>query len=165
MDAAGLTADKFCKAALVKLFGDDPGRAPRGQVPAEMQGDESAYVSQLVQLYNERGPGAYANAIAVMASEHLRHQRTRFFDAVAFERFYRDSTPEEYVLTFKDEIFLGIVDVHGEAHVDGLTRVGQVMKQAAVLRPLGVFGRHAGPQVQQGACHQFANEGRLQWHP
>lgn len=167
LDAAGLAADKYCKAALVKWFGDDPGRAPRGAVPVDVQGDESVYVGQLVQLYNARGPGAYADAIAVMGSEHgehLRHQRTRFFDAVAFERFYRDSTPEDYLLTFKDEIFFGIVDVHGEAHADGLTRVGQVMKQAAILRPSGVLGRHAGPQVQQGACHQFANEGRLKWH-
>lgn len=168
LDAAGLAADKYCKAALVKWFGDDPGRAPRGEVPVDVQGDESIYVGQLVRLYNAKGPGAYADAVAVMGSEHgehLRHQRTRFFDAIAYERFYRDSTPEEYLLTFQDEIFFGIVDVYGEAHADGLTRVGQVMKQAAVLRPSGVLGRHAGPQVQQGACHQFANEGRLKWHP
>lgn len=168
LDAAGLAADPYCRPALVKWFGDDPGRAPRGEVPAVVQTEESVYVGQLLKLYDEKGPATYPDAVSALASEHgehLRIQRTRFFDAVAFERFYRDSTPEDYLVTFKDEIYHGVVDVHGENHRDGLTRLGQVMRQAAVLRPSGVLGRHAGPQVQQGACHQFANEGRFKWHP
>jgi len=169
LDAGRLVDDPACKAALVKWFGDDPGRAPRGVVPAEMQNEESSYVSQLLVLYGAKGPGTYPDAAsAAVSPEHGRHftdQRTRFFDAEAFDRFYRDSTPADYLVTFKDEIYLGVVDVHGEPHADGLVKLSQVMKHAGVLQASGILGKHAGPQVKQGTCHQFANERRLPWHP
>ncbi len=168
LDATRLVNDKACKPALVKWFGDDPGRSPRGVVPTEIQDRESAYIGQLLKLYTEKGPGTYPNAAAALAcpefGQHLRNQRTRFFDSMAFDRFYRDSTPEEYLSTFKDEIYHGVVEIHGDTHADGLARLREVMKQAAVLHPSGVLGKHAGPQVKQGTCHQFANEGLLPWH-
>lgn len=169
LDAARLVNDEACKAALVKWFGDDPGRAPRGVVPDEVDGQESVYVGQLLRCYDAKGPGRYPTAAAALASaehgSHLRDQRTRFFDAVEFERFYRDSTPEDYLLAFKDEIYHGVVETHRESHPDGLTRVSQIMKHASILQPSGILGKHASPQVKQGTCHQFANEGRLPWHP
>ncbi|WP_342240850.1 ABC-three component system protein [Inquilinus sp. OTU3971] len=168
LDAARLVNDPACKPALVKWFGDDPGRSPRGVVPDQIQTEESSYVGQLLRLYEDKGPGTFPDAAAALASAeygaHLRDQRTRFFDAVAFDRFYRDSTPEEYLINFKDEIYHGVVETHGESHADGLARLSQVMKQAAILQASGVLGKHAGPQVKQGTCHQFANEGRLPWH-
>jgi len=168
LDATRLADDPACKPALVKWFSDDPGPSPRGVVPPEIQANESAYISQLLKLYGEKGPGSYPDAAAAMGCPefgmHLRNQRTRFFDSVAFDRFYRDSTPEDYLLTFKDEIYHGVVDTHDDDHLNGLARLNQVMKQAAILQPSGILGKHAGPQVKQGTCHQFANEGRLPWH-
>ncbi|MBB4016713.1 hypothetical protein GGR16_001719 [Chelatococcus caeni] len=168
LDAARLVDDPACKPALVKWFGEDPGPSPRGVVPVEIQASESAYIGQLLQLYEEEGPGAYPDAAAALAcpkwGTHLRDQRTRFFDSVAFDRFYRDSTPEGYLVAFKDEIYHGVVETHGDNHPNGLARLRQVMRQAAILQPSGILGKHAGPQVKQGTCHQFANEGRLPWH-
>jgi very-short-patch-repair endonuclease len=83
---------------------------------------------------------------------------------VEFDRFYRDSTPDEYLVNFKDEIYHGVVEIHGDHHANGLARLSQVMQRAAILQPSGILGRHAGTQVKQGTCHQFANEGRLPWH-
>lgn len=170
LDATKLVDDAACKVALVKWFGDDPGKSPRGAVPNQIQSVESEYISQLLDLYMQRGPGKFPDPAAALASAefgtHLRDQRTRFFDATAFDRFYRDSTPEEYLKDFKDEVYHGVVETHGEKHADGLDRVSKVMKQAAVLQPSGVLGKYAGPQVKQGTCHQFANEGlkgRLPW--
>lgn len=167
LDATRLVNDPACKPALVKWFGEDPGRSPRGVVPTEIQANESAYIGQLLRLYEEKGQGTFPDAAAVLVcpefGPHLRDQRTRFFDSVAFDRFYRDSTPDDYLSTFKDEIYYGVVDIHGEDYADGLTRLSRVMQQAAVLQPSGVLGKHAGPQVKQGTCHQFANEGRLTW--
>jgi hypothetical protein len=173
IDATKLVADPACKAALVKWFGSDPGASPRGVVPSQVQGDESEYISQLLAMYEQRGPGKFKDASVALASlefgSHLRDQRTRFFDAVAFERFYRDSTPKEYISNFKDDIYHGVVEIHRDTHRDGLERMSQVLKQAAIIQPSGVLGKHAGPQVKQGTCHQFANEGpkkgRLLWHP
>ncbi|SDI07999.1 MULTISPECIES: ABC-three component system protein [Pseudomonas] len=168
LDAARLVDDPACKPALVKWFGEDPGPSPRGVVPVEIQASESAYISQLLKLYEEKGPGTYPNAATALAnpdfSTHLRDQRTRFFDSVAFDRFYRDSTPEDYLVAFKDEIYHGVVEIHNDDHVNGLARLSQVMRQAAILQPSGILGKHAGPQVKQGTCHQFANEGRLPWY-
>lgn len=168
LDAARLVDDPACKRVLVKWFSQDPGPSPRGVVPVEIQDSESAYIGQLLKLYEEKGPGTYPNAAAALASAeystHIRDQRTRFFDSVAFDRFYRDSTPEEYLATFKDEIYHGVVETHGDDHANGLTKLSQVMRQAAILQLSGILGKHAGPQVKQGTCHQFANEGRLPWY-
>lgn len=168
IDAARLADDPACKPALVKWFGEDPGPSPRGVVPDEIEASESAYISQLLKLYEEKGPGTYPDAATALASSefgtHLRDQRTRFFDSVAFDRFYRDSTPEDYLSTFKDEVYHGIVEVHNDDYENGLAKLRQVMQQAAILQPSGILGKHAGPQVKQGTCHQFANEGRLPWH-
>ncbi|MFG1404244.1 ABC-three component system protein [Xanthobacter sediminis] len=167
LDATRLVEHPAAKPALVHWFGDDPGRSPRGAVPEEVQFVESAYIGQLLRVYEEKSPGSYATAEAALASSefgtHLRDQRTRFFDAVAFDRFYRDSTPDEYLSTFKDEIYHGVVDTHGDGHPNRLARLTQVMKTAAILQPSGILGKHAGPQVKQGTCHQFANDGRLPW--
>lgn len=167
LDAARIVDHAAAKPALVHWFGEDPGRSPRGAVPEEVQLEESAYIGQLLRLYEEKGGGSYPTATAALASPdfgtHLRDQRARFFDAVAFDRFYRDSTPDDYLVTFKDEIYHGVVDTHGEDYPNRLARLTQVMKAAAFLQPSGILGKHAGPQIKQGTCHQFANEGRLPW--
>ena len=161
--------DPAGKPTLVKWFDQDPGPSPRGVVPAIIQVQESTYINQLLKLYSEKEPEAYSSAAAALASPkfgmHLRDQRTRFFDSVAFDRFYRDSTPEEYLINFKDEIYHGVVETHADDHDSGLARLSQVMQQAAILQPSGILGKHAAPQVKQGTCHQFANEGRFAWHP
>lgn len=168
LDAARLVDDPACKPALVKWFGEDPGPSPRGIVPTEIQASESAYIGQLLKLYAIKDGEIYPDAAAALAcpefGTHLRDQRTRFFDSVAFDRFYRDSTPEDYLIAFKEEIYHGVVETHGDDHADGLVRLRQVMRQAAILQLSGILGKHAGPQVKQGTCHQFANEGRLPWH-
>lgn len=167
LDANRLVLDPTCKPALVEWFGADPGPGPRGVVPDEIQTSESTYIGQLLNVYQEKGPGAYPDAVTALAcpefGPHLRAQRTRFFDSIAFDRFYRDSTPEDYLNNFKDEIYHGVLDVHFDSHSDHYARLNQVMKQAAVLQPSGVLGKHAGPQVKQGTCHQFANEGLMPW--
>lgn len=167
LDANRLVNDSACKPALVAWFGADPGPWPRGVVPDEIQASESSYIGQLLKVYGEKGPRTYPDATAALASPefgpHLRAQRTRFFDSVAFDRYYRDSTPNEYLKNFKDEIYHGVLDVHNGAHAGRFTRLSLVMQHAAILHASGVLGKHAGPQVKQGTCHQFANEGLLPW--
>jgi hypothetical protein len=167
MDAGRLAKDPACMPALVKWFGADPGQGPRGVVPAAIAASESNYLGQLVNVYNERGLERYADPQAALAcpdvGPHLFRQRTRFFDAAAFDRFYRDSTPVEFVQTFRDEVHHGVVDVHQDDHPSKFARLNQVMKQAAALHASGVLGKHAGPQVKQGTCHMLANEGVMPW--
>lgn len=168
-DAARLANDPACKPVLARWFGEDPGQSPRGIVPAEIQPEESVYIGQLLKIYEEQNPGKYPNATAALDSyqfgAHLRDQRIRFFDSMAFDRYYRDSMPKEDLVNFKDEIYFGVIDTHGGVYLDGLARLRQVMQQAANLQLSAILGKYAGPQIKQGTCHQFANEGRLPWHP
>lgn len=167
LDATRLAQHPACMPALVKWFGQDPGPWKRGIVPDEVQPGESAYIGQLLKVYGDKGPGPYPDAAAALActavGPDLRRQRTRFFDSVAFERFYRDSTPDEYLKNFRDEIYLGVVDVHEGVHANRYARLGQVMQQAALVQASGVLGKHASAPVKQGTCHLLANEGLLPW--
>ena len=166
-DATRLAQDPACKPALVRWFDEDPGPWPRGTVPAEIQASESAYIGQLLTVYTQKGPGSYPDAATALAcpeiGPNLRAQRRRFFDSVAFERFYRDSTPQEYLKNFRDEIYLGVVDTHERTHANRYVRLGEVMTQAAALHATGVLGKHASAPVKQGTCHLLANEGLMPW--
>jgi hypothetical protein len=167
LDATRLANHPACKPSLVKWFDEDPGPWARGTVPDAIQPNESSYIGQLLKVYSQKGTGNYADAAAGFAcpdvGPNLRQQRMRFFDSIAFERFYRDSTPKEYLKNFRDEIYLGVVDVHEGTHVNQYVRLGQVMTQAAVLQVSGVLGKHASPPVKQGTCQQLAQEGQLPW--
>ena len=94
---------------------------------------------------------------------HLCMQRERFFDAAAFNRFYRDNTNPEETAALRREVFHGIADVHQSSHHDSLARVAAVMTQAANLQPSGLLGRYARIPVKQGLCHHFVNDGDMKW--
>jgi hypothetical protein len=167
LDAVALAEDPYAKAALVHWFGDDPGAAPRGVTPETPQDEEAPYIEQLIDLYGERVGVSFGDYDEVLAhptwGQHLRDQRTRYFEAAAFDRYYRDSTPPDYLVTFKDDLYHGVADTYLDEHPDGLARVLKVLTHASVVAPSGVLGRYAKPPVKQGTCHQFANEGRLPW--
>ncbi|GAB9167363.1 hypothetical protein BDS110ZK4_30160 [Bradyrhizobium diazoefficiens] len=167
LDAAGLAENEYAVPALVKWFAYDPGAAPAGVTPDLPQDEEAPYIEQLIGLYGARRNKTFADFNAALADpdwgEHLREQRTRYFEAAAFDRYYRDSTPPDYLATFKDDLYHGVVDTHRDQHADGLARVLKVLAQASQVSPAGILGHYAKVPVKQGTCHQFANEGRLPW--
>jgi hypothetical protein len=159
-DAAG-------NAVMVKWFGADPGPAPTGSAPADVQAHEMPYVRQLLDAYGERDQCDFPNHGDVKEhgefGPHLDLQRERFFDAAAFSRFYRDNTMSGEIDTLHRDLLHGVVDVHRGRHADSLARIDAVMAQAANVHPSGVLSRYARVPVKQGVCHHFANEGRLIW--
>lgn len=169
LDAAKLLKDEHIKSALVGWFGEDPGRAPAGSTPVELTPPETVYVEQLLKVYAEERGSVFNEPREILSDsehgDHFRDQRTRFFDAAAFERYYRDNTPGEYVETFRDDIYHGVVDTYREKHPTGLARVNRVMAQAANTKPSGKLGEHSRVSVRQGYCHHFVNEGQLHWSP
>jgi hypothetical protein len=168
LDATGLAEDPFAKPALVRWFDDDPGVAPRGVTPETPQDEEAAYIAQLIGLYGQRLGITFGNYDAAVADpiwgQHLREQRTRYFDAAEFDRYYRDSTPPDYLATFKDDLYHGVTDTYRDQHPDGLARALRVLTQAGQVSCQGILGRYARVPVKQGTCHQFATEGRLPWN-
>jgi hypothetical protein len=166
-DVHRMLKDPDITPALVKWFNYDPGDYTPGKVPGDIQDEEAPYLQQLVEAYGERAGMVFNDTDAVLDhgqfGDHLRDQRMRYFHAAYFKRHYRDNTPEEHLDTFVEEIYYGVIDTHRRAHPDTLTRIDEVMMQAANVRPSGILARYAKVQVRQGVCHHFANEGRLPW--
>jgi hypothetical protein len=165
-----LMADPHIKVVLHKRFGTDPGSAPHGIVPTEIQPEELPYVRQLLDAYGERAGQAFSNDEQVrqdgVFGSHFARQRERYFDAAYFTRYYRDSTPEAVLTDFENDILNGVIDVCEGSHKDGLSRCDAVMAQAAAVHPSGALAQYARVSVKQGTCHHLANDAvnpKLQW--
>lgn len=145
----------------------NPGKAPAGSVPNNIEIDERPYISQLIQIYSDDGGISYSSESEIydhkMYGRHLVEQRRRYYDAEAFNRHFRDNIAEETLTQFTNDIYDGVFDEYFS--LTGITRVTAVMKSAGALHVSGVFGKHnsAPGSVKQGVCHQLANIGRLPW--
>jgi hypothetical protein len=162
-----LLADADITPVLAKWFGADPGPAPKGVVPSEIQESELVYIGELIDAYADRDGKPYKNVDSVAEhpahSAHLARQRERFHDAEAFKRFYRDNTDKEVTQAFEHDIYHGVADVCHAGHPDKLACVDAVMRQAASVITSGPLTPHARVPVKQGLCHHFVNERRLKW--
>jgi hypothetical protein len=161
-----LLADAAAKPVLQQWFGVDPGPAPVGEVPDEIEDQELPYVGALLGAYGER-EGSVVDRVGIkehpVHGEHFSRQRERFFDADSFSRFYRDNTMHEEIDMLRRDMRHGIAEVHGAKHQDSLARADAVMSQAAIVQPSGTLARYARVPVKQGICHHFVNEGSLEW--
>ena len=161
-----LFADRAC-LVLHKHLNSDPGPAPLGDVPEDVQDSEQTYIGALVAAYGERDGTKYDRHGDVLHLDghgtHFRQQRERFFDADVFKQFYRDNTARDTLPRLERDIFHGVSDVHRGAHPDSLARIDGVMAHAATLQPGGPLGHHAGITVKQGFCHHFVNDEKLTW--
>jgi len=159
--------DPFVKPVLTKWFGADPGPAPKGVVPAEIQTSELPYIDQLIDAYKDHSGKDFASYLDIELhpkyGPHLARQRERFHDAEAFKRFYRDNTEEGIITVFEDDIYHGVADICDAGHQDKLECVNAVMAQAAKISISGLLAPHTRIPVKQGVCHHFATEGRLRW--
>lgn len=167
MTVDDILGDEIAAPVLAKWFGADPGPAPRGIVPTDVDIREQPYLDQLVDAYGERAGSRFADHLAVADhpefGEHLQDQRKRFFEADAFKRFYRDNTLEEDLGSLQDDVYHGVSAHYRGDHGDTLGRVDAVMSQAAAVTPGGLLARHARVPVKQGFCHHFANDGTFVW--
>lgn len=168
LTAPMIVKDRAAAPALSKILGLVPDEAPAGTAPVGLQSEEMAYVEQLRQAYQEGSKTPIATADDILRhedhGEHFRDQRTRFFEAAAFRRFHRDNTAAEALVSFEDDIYHGVVDVHRQLHPNRLERVNAVMRHASLM-PVDLRGRSVRPPVRQGMCHHLVNDGRLKWSP
>lgn len=166
LTATMIVKDPTAKASLVQILNELPGEAPSGVAPAKPKAIEREYLDQLRTVYAEAAGSTFQDVDAVFLDaeygDHLRDQRTRYFEAEAFKRFHRDNTDRRLVGQFQDDIYQGVVDVHRETHPRLIDRLGAVMKHASGM-DASILGRSARIPVKQGVCHHLANEGRLKW--
>lgn len=167
IDLDYLLEDPEITPILYKWFRKDPGPAPTGKPPIEIQKSELPYIKQLIDAYNERSEENFKNHNEVMQhpehGKHLSIQRERYYEADAFKRFYRDNTDQETLDSFEKDIYHSVIDVCLGEHQDSLSRLQAVMIQAANTQLSGLLAQHARVPVKQGICHHFANEERLKW--
>jgi hypothetical protein len=152
---------------LVEHWGADPGQYPAGIVPALVGEQELKYLRALVDAYSERENVIFADHEAVFAhNEHgpdLRAHRERYFEADAFQKFYRDNTSATIIKTFRNEIHFGIRDKLKAATSDTLARIEAVMSQAAIVSPAGPLAKYAYVPVKQGVCHHLVSDDEISW--
>ncbi|TXC73367.1 hypothetical protein FSZ31_00975 [Sphingorhabdus soli] len=167
LDANRLASDASMKPVLVDWFGADPGAPPPGSTPEKIQPEEAQYLEQLVAAYGQRRGMPYADATAALEcsayGRRLKDQRTRFFEAARFQRYYRDNTPEDVLRSFEDDVYHSVIETFNAAHADALAKVDAVMERAALVSVTGVLNKYARVPVRQGTCHHFANDGVLSW--
>jgi hypothetical protein len=167
IDIDGVMADPAVKPLLIEKFGADPGTYPPAVVPVDVESAELRYIGELVEAYVERAGTAFSDHQAVLADlEHgpdMRRQRDRYFEADAFQKFYRDNTSASVIAGFRKDVEFGVVDTWNTAAPDALARVEAVMKQAGTITPAGPLAKYAHASVKQGMCHHFVNDGALSW--
>jgi len=125
------------------------------------------YVQELIDAYGERAKSPFKDTTEVLGhAEHgpdFRRQRDRYFEADAFQKFYRDNTSASVIAGFRKDIHYGVVDHWKEPAPDTLARVEAVMKHAGTITPAGPLAKYAHVPVKQGICHHFVNDGEMSW--
>ncbi|MGF1620410.1 MAG: ABC-three component system protein [Rhodomicrobiaceae bacterium] len=159
--------DAAVKPLLIEKFGADPGKYPAAAVPVSVQNTEMRYIDELVDAYGERVKIPFADHAAVLADvDHgadLRRQRERFFEADAFQKFYRDNTSASVISGFRKDVQFGVVERWKAPAADTLARVEAVMDHASTVTCAGPLAKYAHVPVKQGICHHFVNDGELSW--
>jgi hypothetical protein len=167
IDIDDMMADPAVKPLLIGKFGADPGAYPPAVVPNDIESGEMRYIMELVDAYGEREKSPFKDNAEVLAhAEHgidLRRHRDRYFEADAFQKFYRDNTSMSLIANFRKDIHYGVIDDWNQATADTLARVQNVMKQAGAITPAGPLAKYAHVPVKQGMCHHFVNDGELSW--
>lgn len=152
---------------LVERYGADPGHYPPAAVPAFVGKDELKYLRALVEAYSEREQSDFKDHEAVFAhTKHgpdLRLHRECYFEADAFQKFYRDNTSSKIIESFRKDIHFGIKDKLKAPAIDSLARVEAVMSHAAVVTPAGPLAKYAYVPVKQGICHHLVNDDDISW--
>jgi hypothetical protein len=81
--------------------------------------------------------------------QHFQVQREGFFDAVAFQRYYRDSTEPEVLVNFEKDVFHGVFDTHSTSHADTMAKIAAVMSEAKSVQVSGVLQKYARVPVNR----------------
>jgi len=171
--ASELVEKPQMRAVLHEHLDIDPGEAPRvtaADVPADVADEESAYVTQLVTVYTAASGTPFANYAAVVShvtyGPQMINSRRRYLERQAFRRHFRDNLPASQIDNVDEDVHETVIDrYHALGTVPLYERLTQVMEVASTAQVTGALGRHnrVTPSVKQGACHHFANIGRMPW--
>ena len=171
--ASELVEKPQMRAVLHEHLDIDPGEAPRvsvADVPADVADEESAYVTQLVAVFAAASGTPFTSYTDVVANVTYGFQiinaRRRYLERQAFRRHFRDNLPASQIDNVDEDVHETVIDqYHALDKVPLYERLTQIMGAASTAQVTGALGRHnrVTPSVKQGACHHFANVGRMPW--
>lgn len=171
--ASELVEKPQMRAVLHEHLDIDPGEAPRvtrADVPADVADEESAYVTQLLAVYTAASLTPFAKYAEVAADvtygPQIINARRRYLERQAFRRHFRDNLPASQIDNVDEDVHETVIDRYYALGTAPLhERLTQVMEVASTAQVTGALGRHnrVTPSVKQGACHHFANVGRMPW--
>ncbi|MGQ7848793.1 ABC-three component system protein [Granulosicoccus sp. 3-233] len=161
------------RGLMVEALGLDPGPAPVLRdidIPAVPGAEEAGYLGQLLRVYGNHRGRPFADHDEIMADDayapRITRARRQFLDRKAFRRHFRDNLDNNLI----DQVDLDVLDSVQDRY-DGYEgkspyeRLLGVIEHAAMVEVSGPLGKHrrVTPRVKQGACHNHASEGSLQW--
>jgi hypothetical protein len=171
--ASELVEKPQMRAVLHEHLDIDPGEAPRVQVtdvPKEVADEESAYVSQLVSVFAAASGISFTSYVEVLANAtygpQIVNARRRYLERQAFRRHFRDNLPASQIDNVDEDVHETVIDQYHALDTAPLyERLTRIMVVASTAQVTGALGRHnrVTPSVKQGACHHFANVGRMPW--
>ncbi len=171
--ASELVEKPQMRAVLHEHLDIDPGEAPRvrdADVPENVADEESAYVTQLVTVFaaaSDMPFNSYAEVVAdATYGPQIVNARRRYLERQAFRRHFRDNLPASQIDNVDEDVHETVIDrYHALGTAPLYERLTQIMGVASTAQVTGALGRHnrVTPSVKQGACHHFANVGRMPW--
>jgi hypothetical protein len=171
--ASELVEKPQMRAVLHEHLDIDPGEAPRvavGDVPADVADEESPYVTQLVAVFAAASGISFTSYADVLANitygPQIINARRRYLERQAFRRHFRDNLPTSQIDNVDDDVHETVIDRYYALDRAPLhERHRQIMGVASTAQITGALGRHnrVTASVKQGACHHFANVGRMPW--
>lgn len=146
-------------------FGVLAQRGPNPTMPEAPTADEQKYVSALLKVYEEAGGKWICDPVAIPSKyqKNFKIHRRLFYSAEGLNRFSRDKLPGAFD-DLVGQVELGVGTVASYPHLDGMTRLKEVLGVANTLQvtsnPLN-YRLQAGDL--QGTCHHLANQERITW--
>lgn len=152
-----------------RFGGGLPDRPAHETPPIETE-EIQLFIQKLLEAYSEHSGRAITSLDEVAKDkeylEHLKQQRECFYSAESLKTFARDSLPVESNVfnDFQNEIFHGIIDELELSTADGYTKVRHATSSATKI-PIysNALRDYASAVDKKGACHQLANDGRVEW--
>ncbi len=171
--ASELVEMPHMRALLSEVLDIDPGAAPTVadcDVPAEAEDYEQSYVGQLLEVFGEH-KGAPFTSLGHVAADgtfgpQMNVARRRYLEHRAFKRHFRDNLPVTQIEAVDRDVHDGVVDrYHQLSTGPSYDRLVGIMSEASKVTISGPLGKHnrVTVSVKQGACHHFANTGKLPW--
>lgn len=142
------------------------------EVPEDIAECEPPYVDALVRVYGEEENAEFASADEIdefpRYKDHLTRQRKDYYSAEFIRRCMRDTYDAEGDDQFEileEEVFNGVIDIHGRKFDTGRQRLDEVLAQAANLNMDGVWVNRdtdwIRTYVKKGVCHILVNDKRI----